>query len=291
MTMVTERSFADDAEIEDDGPPPFAAGIEIAPSYRVVSHLRRGNDLDVYDVWSEERACSCVIKTLRPDRLDKAAARARLRREGRLLHRLTHPHIVRAYETIATPQPLVVLETLGGETLAHLIERRKKRLAVVEIAYLGLHLCSAMHYLHRQQIIHLDLKPSNIIASAGIAKVLDLSVARPPGKIRGGIGSFGYMSPEQNHGGLVTPKSDVWGIGAVLFAAATGEAPFDHDETTTTSRPQADVPFAPLRRLRRVPRAFAELVDSCLAVYPDQRPTISELTTALTDIVAARGTP
>jgi serine/threonine protein kinase len=94
------------------------------------------------------------------------------------------------------------------------------------------------------------------------------------------------MSPEQNHGGLVTPKSDVWGIGAVLFAAATGEAPFDHDETTT-SQPQADVPFAPLRRLRRVPRAFAAVVDSCLAVDPNQRPSIPELTTALTYIVAA----
>lgn len=288
MTEATGSDYTGEAEDEDDGPPPFAAGIEIAPSYRVVALLRRGNDLDVYDVWSDERACSCVAKTLRPDRLTKAAAIARLRREGRLLQRLTHPHIVRAYETIAAPRPIVVLETLGGETLGHLIERREKRLAVAEIAYLGLHLCSAMHYLHGHQIIHLDLKPSNIIASTGIAKVLDLSVARPPGKVRGGIGSFGYMSPEQNHGGLVTPKSDVWGIGAVLFAAATGEAPFDHDETST-SEPQADVPFAPLRRLRRVPRDFAALVDSCLEIDPDRRPTIPELTAAVTDIVAAHG--
>lgn len=288
MTEATGSGYSDEADDEDDGPPPFAAGTEFAPSYRIVAHIRRGNDLDVYDVWSDERACSCVAKTLRPDRLTKASARSRLRREGRLLQRLTHPHIVRAYETITTPQPIVVLETLGGETLAHLIERRDQRLAVAEIAYLGLHLCSAMHYLHGQGIIHLDLKPSNIIASTGIAKVLDLSVARPPGNVRGGIGSFGYMSPEQNHGGVVTPKSDVWGIGAVLFAAATGEAPFDHDETTT-SEPQADVPFAPLRSLRRVPAAFADLVDACLAIEPEQRPSVAELTAGLKQVVAEHG--
>ena len=206
-------------------------------------------------------------------------------REGRLLQRLTHPHIVRAYETMTTPQPLVILETLGGETLGRLIERRAKRLAVAELAYLGLHLCSAMHYLHGQDILHLDLKPSNIIASTGIARVLDLSIARPPGKIRGGIGSFGFMSPEQNHGGSVTPKSDVWGIGAVLFAAASGETPFDHDETTT-SGPQPDVPFAPLRTLRRLPRELTMTIDACLSLDPEQRPSIPELTAALERLIA-----
>ncbi len=284
MTRTTTDSYTDEPD-EPDGPPPFASGVELAPAYRVISHIRRGNDLDVYDVWSEERSCSCVAKTLRPDRLTKTSARTRLRREGRLLQRLTHPHIVRAYETLTAPQPIVILETLAGETLSHLIHRRLKPLAVIEISYLGLHLCSAMHYLHRQRIIHLDLKPSNIIASTGIAKVLDLSVARPPGPCPAGVGSFGYMSPEQNHGGLVTPKSDVWGIGAVLFTAATGETPFDHDETTT-SEPQADVPFAPLRTLRRLPKGFAAIVDSCLELEPDRRPSIPELTTALTAIVA-----
>ena len=287
MSEPSSRCDSDE-EDEPDGPPPLARGTEIAPSYRVISHIRRGYDLDVYDIWSDERACSCIAKTLRPDRLTKHSARSRLLREGRLLQQLTHPHIVRAYETLTAPQPIVILETLGGETLRHLIDRREKRLAVVELAYLGLHLCSAMHYLHGQNIIHLDLKPSNIIASTGIARVLDLSVARAPGRVRGGIGSFGYMSPEQNHGGVVTAKTDVWGIGAVLFAGATGEAPFDHDETTV-SEPQADVPFAPLRTLRRLPRAFTAIVDACLRIEPDERPSIPELTAALNRLVLPEG--
>jgi len=108
---------------EDDGPPPLRAGEFLAPSYRVVGHLRRGRDLDVYDLWSEERTARCVGKTVRPDRVEDQTVRRRLLREGRLLARLTHPHIVRAYETVSQPQPIVVLETLPGETLAHLNRR------------------------------------------------------------------------------------------------------------------------------------------------------------------------
>ena len=92
-----------------------------APGYRTIELLRRGRDLDVYDVWSEERACRCVIKALRPDRLDRDGARRRLLEEGRLLRDLTHPHIVRAYEVAEEPVPMVVMETLTGETVGHMI--------------------------------------------------------------------------------------------------------------------------------------------------------------------------
>ncbi|MDQ3692818.1 MAG: serine/threonine protein kinase [Chloroflexota bacterium] len=281
--MTDRTPYSDDNAGKDDGPPPFGAGHQLTGDYRIIAHIRRGNDLDVYDAWSDARSARCVVKTIRPDKLEKASARRRLLREGKLLQRLTHPHIVRAYETMTSPQPIVILETLGGETLSHLIERRDKRLRAVEVAYLGLHLCSAIHYLHQQRMIHLDVKPSNIIASAGIAKLLDLSIARPPGNCRGGVGSYGYMSPEQNHGGIIGPKSDVWGIGAVLFAAATAETPFD-DDATATDAPQPDVPFAPLLTLRRLPRPFASVIDACLEIDPDRRPTIPELSALLTAV-------
>ena len=264
----------------DDGPPPLGAGECLAPGYRVVAHLRRGEDLDAYDLWSEERACRCVGKALRPDRLDKASARRRLLREGRLLLRLTHPHIVRAYETLPQPTPVVILETLAGETLSHLIERLRRRLPTADLAHLGLHLCSATQYLHRHGVLHLDLKPSNIIANHGIAKVLDLSIARPPGRTRGGIGTAGYMAPEQARGGVLGPPTDVWGIGAVLYVAATGKEPCETEETTTGERQLECMPD-PIRRYRRVPADFGALVDRCLDAEPARRPTVIELMEAL----------
>jgi eukaryotic-like serine/threonine-protein kinase len=202
-----------------------------APGYQTIELLRRGRDLDVYDAWSEERACRCVVKTVRPDRLGHDGPARRLLAEGRLLCRLTHPHIVRAYEVIEEPVPMVVMETLSGETLSHMVEVRDVRLSPAEVAHLGLHLASAVRYLHRHGWLHLDLKPSNVIAECGRAKLIDLSVARPPGPAHPGIGTFYYMAPEQARGGELGAAADVWGLGAVLFEAATGEPP----STTPTS--------------------------------------------------------
>jgi eukaryotic-like serine/threonine-protein kinase len=259
-----------------------------APGYRTIELLRRGRDLDVYDVWSEERACRCVIKAVRPDRLHRDGARTRLLEEGRLLQRLTHPHIVRAYEVAEEPLPLVVMETLTGETVGHMIDREAE-LSVAELAQLGLHLCSAIRYLHAHAILHLDLKPSNVIAECGKAKLIDLSVARPPGPAHAGIGTHYYLSPEQARGGDLGPAADVWGIGAVLFEAATCEPAFDDldaddedGETGSESLAEGDYPqlMASARRidaLRPVPRELADLVAACLDPAPKLRPSVDEL--------------
>ena len=270
---------------EEQGPPPLPPGELLAPGYRVIGLLRRGRDLDVYDLWSEERTCRCVGKTVRPDRLAKSTARARLVREGKLLLKLTHPHIVRAYEVLTAPVPLLIEETLPGETLAHLIDRRHKRLSVLEIAHLGLHLCSAVGYLHRNNVLHLDLKPSNVIATHGMAKVLDLSVTRAPGPHRGGVGTTGYMSPEQSHGGELGPYSDVWGIGAVLYEVATREPACDVDDLPSGEARKIACQPKPVRRFRRLPPLLATVIDACLHADPSQRPTIPDLAMRLEAIV------
>src|SRR5205814_6857281 len=103
-------------------PATLGRGTALAPGYPVLGHLHRGDALDVYEVWSEERNCPCIAKVLRPDRLAEVRPRRRHFREGRLLEQFTHPHIVRAYETLTRPQPVLILETLSGATLAYLIE-------------------------------------------------------------------------------------------------------------------------------------------------------------------------
>lgn len=286
MTASGQTSDWGDEEA-DEGPPPLEDSAWLASGYRVVTHLRRGEDLDVYDLWSEERACRCVGKTLRPDCDNKPVARRRLTREWSLLARLTHPHIVRAYEMLSEPRPVLVLETLPGETLSHLIGERPRRLPVADIAHLGLHLCSAVQYLHHRGVLHLDLKPSNIVASHGMAKLLDLSIARAPGKTRGGLGTPGYMAPEQAHGGLLGPHTDVWGMGAVLYEAATGWPACEVDDLTRSDvLTQIDFRVEPVRRHRRVPTAFAAVIEDCLAPEPKRRPTVARLADTLTGLIA-----
>ena len=112
-----------------------------------------------------------------------------------------------------------------------------------DVAHLGLQLGSALAYLHRERRLHLDLKPSNVIAEAGRAKLIDLSLARPPGPAADGIGTWLYMSPEQARGGVLGPAADVWGLGA----RPVRRSPPARPPSTTTPTP------GPSRR-RRAPR-------------------------------------
>jgi eukaryotic-like serine/threonine-protein kinase len=272
----------------DDGPAPLAPGVPIAPGYTVIELLRRGNALDVYDVWSEERDCRCVAKILRPDRCADRMARERLRHEGRLLVGFSHPHLVRAYEFINRPSPVLILETLTGETLGHLIATRRRRLPVRDIAFLGIHLCSALHYLHRHTILHLDIKPSNIMAECGTAKLMDLSIARPPGPGRRGIGTPQYMAPEQVRGDLLSAATDVWGVGGVLFEAITGERPSGAHDGSALEGTERESLLDTLRARRRLPRNLTHLVERCLALDPAARPSVAELACGLKDVAKMR---
>ena len=260
--------------MSEPGPEPLVAGALLAPGYRVIAHLGRGSLSDVYDAWSDRRHCRCIAKVVRPDRCDDAWARRRVLREGRRLYRLSHLHLVRAYEVIDQPLATLILETLTGATLDYVIEHRQRRLELADVARIGMHLCSAVHYLHASGLLHLDLKPSNVVCEAGLAKVLDLDIARPPGRGRG-EGTRQYMAPEQVRCEMLGPATDVWGIGSVLFEAATGRLPFDFDRGP--KHPQLETRATSIRQFRRVPTAFAQLVDAALDAQPCHRPSVDEL--------------
>lgn len=268
---------------------PVEPGSEMFPGLVVIEHMRRGEDLDAYDCWSTERYSRCFVKTLRPDRVASRGPRRRLLREGRLLLSFTHPHLVRAYDLVdpgSAAPPALVLETLTGATLSHLL-RGGRRLSLRELAFLGRHLCSAIRYLHDHGYLHLDLKPSNVIAEGGRARVIDLSLARRPGRTRGGRGTSTHMSPEQARGGKLGSAADVWGVGLLLYEAATGHRPFDDERRTSTSSPTYPqlVTTAPrTRTLRRLPAALSSTLDACLQIPAGDRPTLIELDDCLASI-------
>ncbi|HEX2233630.1 MAG TPA: serine/threonine-protein kinase [Thermoleophilaceae bacterium] len=252
-------------------------GRELGPGYEVIEHLARSNVLDVYDAWSHERGCRVAVKTPTPARLNDRKTVNALLREGRILGVLTHPHIVRAYEVLREPRPAVVLETLSGETVAHLVHRRRRRLSAAELGMLGVHLASAVGYLHGQGLLHLDLKPSNIVAERGKAKVIDMGVARSPGRAPAEVGTWCYMAPEQARGGKLTPAADVWGAGGVLYEAATGECAFDDDYDYPQLHRRADR----VSLLRpRLPAQLRRIIDACLEPDPEARPSVRELAAA-----------
>jgi serine/threonine protein kinase len=257
-------------------------GDVVAPGYEVFAHLSRGRALDVYDAWSLERDCPCIVKVVRPDRREPRVRR-RLVREGELLLELAHPHIVRAYELRRRPRTALILETLGGETVEHMIHAAPRRLAVTDVAHLGIQICSAVGYLHGRGYLHLDLKPSNVIVQSGQARVIDLSLARRPGPIRSGMGSPPYLAPEQARGGRATMATDVWGIGATLYEAATAARPFP--DATHGDYPQGERRAPSMSESRRVPAAFAGAIDACLSPDPSERPSVDELADRLDAVI------
>lgn len=261
--------------------------------FELISRLSSASSYEVWDAWDRERYARVILKLPLPEKRNKASTRERLLREGELLRSLNHPHIVPAHEVIAGPVPMLVMESLGGASLSHMIGTEPP-LSDTEIGFLGLQLISALAYLHSHGYLHLDLKPSNVIADAGRARLIDLGLATPPGPIEAELGTWSYMAPEQVRGGLVDGAADIWGLGATLFDCATGFPPFNDPEVgEDEDYPQLQRRARPVTLAARGFRGRGEiplgeklagLIDACLSPGPDERPGLAEIAEALEEV-------
>ncbi len=264
----------------------LAGGDEIAPGLTAVKDLGGGTVYEAWLAFDDRLHAPVVVKVLRPGRLDDAAARAGFDREVGLLARLAHPGITRVFSyDDEAERPYFVLEHVDGPNLSRLVSKHG---AVPEhqLLPLALELASVLHYLHGEGVVHLDVKPSNIIMGAP-AQLIDLSVALDVEEAEAldhAVGSDEYMAPEQclpGERGTVGPAADVWGLGATLFRAAAGFRAFDRDPRWSQLH---DAP-KPLPAF--VHRGAAELIGQCLDPDPSARPTPREIALALEPMIGA----
>ena len=271
-------------------------GAEIVPGRYALKKLGGGSDYEAYLAWDDELFALVVAKCLRPHLVEHARSISSLEREANLLSRLNHPVIVRGYGSVLDGErPHVVMEHLEGPNLASLL-RRSGPLPLEQLLPLTVQICSAVHYLGTREVVHLDIKPRNIIMGAP-PRLIDLSVARSfsqATKITGHIGTDPYMAPEQcdPKRGSIGPEADVWGLGASLFHAATGQAPFRrpdydreiHKEDLDRRFPQLSAAPAPFPR--EVPGPLQDAIGGCLSVDPKARPLVSEIVASVEPLIA-----
>lgn len=272
----------------------FDEGNEIAPGRVALSRLGGGTLFETYLAWDERLFFVVVAKLIRPDRVGEANAIKRLGTEAETLARLSHPVVVRSFGAVLEgPHPHLVLEHTEGPTLKSLL-RRYGPLPMEQILPLALNLCSALHYMNTEGMVHLDVKPGNIIMGAPPV-LIDLSLARPlkqAARISRPIGTEPYMAPEQCDPGTrgpVGPPADIWGLGATLHEALTGRRPFrasdDGPDGLAARFPQLAREPDPLPP--DTPPPVAETVLRCLEKDPSDRPTAAELGKSLQPVVDA----
>lgn len=272
-------------------------GDEIVPGRLALSLLGGGERFETYLAWDSALFTTVVAKVLRPNFVEHERARADLRREAAHVQALNHPIIVRGYGLVDEGvRPHLVLEHLDGPTLRSALRRQRGKASLEELLPLALHLCSALHYLRGQGIVHLDIKPLNVIMGP-TPRLIDFSIARElegARRIRPNTGTRLYMAPEQcvpGERGEIGPPADIWALGACLFQAIAGKRPYASDEAATPDgHPQIrEAPPDPLPR--HTPDPLAAAVLACLDPDPAMRPLPATLAGALQPLVAALEPP
>jgi len=259
-------------------------GDQIGP-YLILDTIGSGGMGEVYRARDARLERDVAIKRLSASAIGGDEARARVLREARAAAALTHPNIAAVYDVLETPDGLViVMEYVPGESVAARLTRGP--LPVEEAVRVGLQIADALIEAHDRGVIHRDLKPANVhLTPGGKAKILDFGIARSVSDVPRGsaadpaseagriIGTPGYMAPEQMSGGRADARTDIYGVGLLLFEMLTGRRPFHQTDLLDSARavfqgkvPRVDDVDASL------PDHLSSLVERTMALKPQDRP-------------------
>ncbi|MBW5423320.1 protein kinase [Streptomyces sp. BG9H] len=275
------------------------AGRLLAGRYRVVAQLGRGGMGVVWRAVDEVLHREVAVKELRtytdvagPELAD---LRLRMQREARAAARVRHPGVVAVHDVAEVDgRPLIVMELVDGPSLDDVL-RERGTLDPREAAAIGAKVMEALAAAHRVGVLHRDVKPGNILLESGGRVVLtDFGIATmdDPGDgsathlTRSGelVGSLDYLAPERAQGHDPGPASDVWALGATLFAAVEGASPFRRTSTWSTLTAIVVDPLPEPRRSGPLTPVLRQLMDKDPQARPD-----ADAARRLLDGVAAMG--
>jgi serine/threonine protein kinase len=218
--------------------PPEAEGQLLAGRYRLGRVLGRGGMGTVWTAHDEMLGRDVAVKEVTPPpeltAEQRDVIRRRMLREARAAARISHPSAVTVYDVVEQDdRPWIVMQLLPPRTLADVVAASGP-LPPAAVAAIGLDLVNALQAAHRAGVLHRDVKPANVMMADGRAVLTDFGIAtvdEDPALTSTGmlVGSPAFMAPERARGERPTPASDLWSLGATLFAAVEGDAPFRRD--------------------------------------------------------------
>ena len=255
-------------------------GALLANRYRISRELGAGGMGTVYLAEHVHLGRPTAVKVLRSELTTDPNAEARFRREAMLAARINHPAIAQVYDFDCTESGefLLAMEFVEGETVAQRM-RRAGLFTLPHVAQVVSQVGEGLDHAHRYGILHRDLKPENIMLGAGgVVKLLDFGVARPMessgGITTGGyvLGTPAYMSPEQLVGDALTPATDIYSLGVVVYEMLTGQLPHPSATLAELRTHRMMRPASPVSLLRtEVPRDLSNAVARALEVEPGAR--------------------
>ncbi len=206
----------------------------LAGRYELLEKVGDGGMAVVYKARDKLLNRYVAVKILKPDFSKDLKVIESFRRESQAAASLSNPHIVNVYDVGREGSiNYIVMELVEGKVLSDIIKERGP-LPPREALTIAKHIATGLSHAHKNQIIHRDVKPHNILVTAdGVAKITDFGIAKAVntativGQTGTVMGSVHYFSPEQARGGYVDEKSDIYSLGIVLYEMLTGKVPFD----------------------------------------------------------------
>jgi nucleotide-binding universal stress UspA family protein len=255
-----------------------AAGDEIG-GFILEEALHRGGMAAIWRVRQPDSAVPALMKIPALGGDDDATAIVSFEVEQMILPRLAGPHVPRHIASGGFDrQPFIVMERIGGTSLRPYLDATP--LALDEVVQIGGRVATALHELHRQHVIHFDVKPSNILfREGGCAVLIDYGLARHDHlpdllaeEFRLPLGTGPYIAPEQVLGDRSDPRSDLFALGVLLYHLATGQRPFGAPTTVRGLKQRLyRAPVPPRRHNPALPPWLEEVILHCLEVEPDRR--------------------
>ncbi|MEH1099963.1 serine/threonine-protein kinase [Micromonospora sp. CPCC 205561] len=259
--------------------------------YRLIEQLGAGGMSVVWRGYDEVLGRQVAVKVLASRLASDRAFRHRIRIEAQAAARLCHPNITNVYdygesEQVGLTVPYVVMELVDGESLTGRL--RRGSLPWREAVTIGAEVTSALATAHARGVVHRDVTPGNVMLTANGVKVVDFGISALVGEKEKGpdgalLGTPAYLAPERLDNGQVSPATDVYAVGLLLYRMLTGRLPWQASTTTQMLRAHMYSDPEPMPPLPGLPDEVRELVGRCLAKSPGDRPGTPEVARTLAE--------